>query len=120
MSRRSEIVERLASKVRFQAIDRVASGSPVSLLLTMSTGNVNTPRIAHIRARRHVALKSAHAALTQMLETGQCIIDAPMVEDVPTLLQDLRTAGAVATLFPPYPDAKQNDEPDNGSAGPMR
>ena len=48
-------------------------------------------------------LRTAHAALTEMVDTGRAFVTVPCVEDIRTLKDDLSSAGVIATIHAPQP-----------------
>lgn len=100
MSTKSKFMERFGPQVRARDIDRVSSGSPVRLSLTQASA-ANTPEAARILMRRHVPLRAAHTALTDMIENGTGYIQVPVVEDVATLREELFSIGVIAKVHAP-------------------
>ena len=102
MSTTSKFMERFGQQVRTRDVARVSSGSPVRLSLVSEAG-ANTPKAARILVKRHVALRTAHAVLTEMVDQGKAYLTVPCVEDLPTLKRDLASAGIVAKVHAPQP-----------------
>lgn len=100
MSTKSKFMERFGPQVRTQDVDRVSSGSPVRLRLTHDPA-VNTPEAARSLMMRHVPLRAAHTALTEMIEKGVGYILVPVVEDVTALQQELLAIGVTAKVHAP-------------------
>jgi len=93
-------MERFGQQVRTRDVNRVSSGSPVRMSLSHAPA-ANTPEAARILMRRHVTLRAAHAALTDMIEKGKGYIAVPVVEDVATLQTELRSVGVIARIHAP-------------------
>jgi len=100
MSTKSKFMERFGPQVRARDVDRVSSGSPVRLSLTQASG-ANTPEAARILMKRHVPLRAAHTALTDMIESGTGYVLVPVVEDVATLRDELSSIGVIAKVHAP-------------------
>ena len=54
------------------------------------------PEAARILIRRHVAPRQAHAALTELVDSGRSYLTVPKVEDLAVLQRELLAAGIVA------------------------
>lgn len=102
MSTKSSLLERFGQRVQIQDVDRVSSGSPVRLVLR--PGAVpNTPEAAIVFLRRHLPMGAAHAALTEMIDTGRAYVAVPMVENLAILIDDLAVKGVLAKPHAPGP-----------------
>lgn len=96
MSTKSSLKERFGQRVQIREIDRVPSGSPVRLSLRLGD-SPNTPEAARILARRHVSLRTAHRALSDLLAGARsAVLLAPCVEDRDRLLSELAAVGVFA------------------------
>lgn len=95
MSNTLKFVERFAPRVQVRDASPVASGSPVRVSLTFRPG-ANTPEAARHLIRRHVPPRAAHAALTEMVDSGRAYVNVPKVEDLETLQRELLAVGIVA------------------------
>src|SRR5690606_34869702 len=100
MSTQSKFMERFGQQVQARGVDRVSSGSPVRLSLTSDT-TANIPEAARLLAQRHVTLRSAHAALTDMTDKGKGYVLAPAVDDLAKLQDELRAVGVLAKVHAP-------------------
>lgn len=100
MSTPSKFMERFGQQVQARDVDRVPSGSPVRLSLTQEA-TANIPEAARLLAQRHVTLRSAHAALTDMTDKGRGYVLAPAVDDLARLQDELRAVGVVAKVHAP-------------------
>jgi len=100
MSTQSKFMERFGQQVQTRAVDLVQSGSPVRLSLSQN-GTPNVPEAARVLARRHVSLRSAHTALTDMTSKGVGYVLAPAVEDLQKLQEELSAVGVVAKVHAP-------------------
>ena len=100
MSTKSKFMERFGQQVQIRDVDRVSSGSPVRLSLTQASG-ATTPEAARILMKRHVSMRAAHTALTEMIENGTGYILVPVVEDVATLRGELSSIGIIAKVHAP-------------------
>lgn len=88
----SKLAERFGPRVRIASTPKVPAGSPVRLRLGYRQG-ANTVKAAVILARRHMPLRTAHAALTDMLESGGVDVAVPCVEDLEILTRELEAIG---------------------------
>lgn len=52
-------------------------------------------------ARRHLPLRAAHAALTELMSSGQIWIELPVVEDMRAVIRDLAEVGVAAKVYEP-------------------
>jgi hypothetical protein len=52
-------------------------------------------------------LSDAHAAVTQLFDEGEAIVDVPVVEDVGALVRELAECNAVATALQAEPASVQ-------------
>ena len=95
----SKLKEQFARLGRVRAIDRVASGSPVDLVIRPSDGlaKVRTIDATMALAKRHMTMLKAKRAVEAMVETGETTVSIPMVENFRALVADLRQAGVKAT-----------------------
>lgn len=75
---------------------------------------VNTPEAARILMKRHVLLRTAHAVLSEMLETGVGYIQVPVVEDFDTLREELRAVGVTAKIHAPAKISAREVREDTG------
>lgn len=92
--------ERFARLGPVRAIDRVASGSPVGLLLVpvADHARVLTVSVAIELARRGMSLLQAKRAVEEMLDQGRVYVRLPVVEDVAGLIGTLRGLEVVACV----------------------
>ena len=90
--------ERLARLGPIQALDRVPSGSPETLVLRPADGLAKVQTIAATLAlaRRGMTLLRAKRAVEAMVELGEAIAHVPTVESAAMLAGDLKTAGIEA------------------------
>jgi DNA-binding transcriptional regulator YiaG len=104
MSTKQWLKERSGPRARVRDVDRVPSGSPARLRLRLEPGIApNTPKAAAALARRHVPLARAHAAMTRLIRDGAAAIEAPRVESLEALVDELAQAGVRATRQAPLP-----------------
>jgi DNA-binding transcriptional regulator YiaG len=80
----------------------VSSGSPARISLRFRAG-ANTPEAARILVRRHLPLKTAHNALTDMIDHGRAYVTVPRVEDMQSLKDELSSVGVIARVHAPHP-----------------
>ena len=80
----------------------MSSGSPVRVSLSYRPG-ASTPEAARILVRRHLPLRTAHAVLTEMIDSGRTFVTVPCVEDVRSLMGELLAVGIVAKVHGPRP-----------------
>lgn len=97
MSIKSLLRGRAGPRVQIQDVDRVPSGLPVRLRLRLLHLTPDTVSAARILARRHLSLRKAHAALTQVLADGVSLVAVPMVEDMAALTAELASVGVAAS-----------------------
>jgi DNA-binding transcriptional regulator YiaG len=102
MSTKSELMARFGQRVRILDVDRVSSGSPVRLVLRRG-GLPNTPEAAVCLLRRHLPMRAAYTALTEMMDTGLAYVSVPMVENVAVLIDELALLGVLAKQHAPGP-----------------
>lgn len=95
MSNTSKFMARFGHQVQVRAVDRVKSGSPVRLSLSFEPG-ANTPEAARILVRRHLSVRAAHGALTEMVENGKSYVVVPCVENLRKLKRELKKVGVIA------------------------
>ncbi len=95
--------EFLARQAPTPAADRVSSGSPARYLIEYNPKRngkaVYTIIAAKALTRRHVTLRRAHAAVTEVVATGRAIIDVPCVEDRETFERELRDCQLIVTRY---------------------
>ncbi len=93
---------RLGPQLQLRAVDRTASGSPERLLLRPRPGaSTDTVSAARALVRRHLPLRAAHHALTQLLQAGEVVVAVPQVENPIILLAELHEAGIEARRHAP-------------------
>jgi DNA-binding transcriptional regulator YiaG len=93
---------RLGPRVQLRDVDRTGSGSLERLLLRRRPGtSADTVSAARALVRRHLPLRAAHHALTQLLQAGEVVVAVPQVEDAGRLLTELRDAGLDARRHAP-------------------
>ena len=102
MSTTSKFMERFGQRVRTRDVVRVSSGSPVRLSLACRQG-ASTPEAARILMKRHLPLRTAHAALTEMVDHGKAFVTVPCVEDLQAFKNELSSVGVVAKVHAPRP-----------------
>ena len=107
MSTKSSLKERLGPRVQIQDVVRVASGSPGRFLLKADRYAVKGPQAALALTKRYMPLSDAHAAVTQLFDEGEAIVDVPVVEDVGALVRELAECNAVATALQAEPASVQ-------------
>jgi putative transcriptional regulator len=101
---RSKLKERLERLGRVRGIDRVASGSPVDLVLRPSPDReLKTIDATMTLARRGMTMLRAKRAIEAMLADGEVAVAAPTVEDFGVLAGELRTAGVEASRIATEP-----------------
>lgn len=113
MSTKSKFMERFGQQVRARDVDRVLSGSPVRMSLTLVPG-ANTPEAARILMKRHAPLRTSHAVLTEMLEKGVGYILVPVVEDFDALRAELEAIGVIAKVHAPMKISAREVREDTG------
>ncbi len=94
----SAFKERLERLGRVWGVDRVASGSPVDLVLRPGPdrAKIKTIDATMALARRGLTMLRAKRTIEAMLEDGEVAVEVPTVEDWTTLARDLRKAGVEA------------------------
>ena len=87
--------ERLEQLGRGQGISRVASGSPVDLILRPGPDldRIRTIDATKALARRGMSMSDAKQAIEVMLDNGEVAVEVPTVEDLGVLADELRLAG---------------------------
>jgi len=60
---------------------------------------VNGPQAALVLAKRHMPLRDAHAAITLLFESGQVVVDVPVVENAKAFVSELAKCNVVASLL---------------------
>lgn len=104
MSTRSSLLERFAPRVQIQDADRVADGSAERLRLRpLSGARLDAPEAARLLVRRHLPIRTAHAALSEMADSGEAFVTVPRVEDIATLKTELAAVGVAAGRHAPAP-----------------
>jgi DNA-binding transcriptional regulator YiaG len=53
--------------------------------------------------KRHLPLRTAHAALTDMVDHGKAFVTVPCVEDLQALKEELSSVGIIAKMHAPRP-----------------
>jgi putative transcriptional regulator len=94
----SRLKERLGRLGRVRGVDRVASGSPVDLVLRPGPdrARIKTIDATLALARRGMTMLRAKRAIEAMLDDGEVAVEVPTVEDLDALTRDLRNAGIEA------------------------
>ncbi|BDA83843.1 hypothetical protein Sa4125_13850 [Aureimonas sp. SA4125] len=88
--------------MQIRDVDRVAGGSPERLSLRLAPdSSANTPEAARILARRHLSLRTAYAALTELADRGRAYVTVPSVEDLTFLKSELASVGVLARRHAP-------------------
>ncbi|MGE0422266.1 MAG: helix-turn-helix domain-containing protein [Reyranellaceae bacterium] len=99
----SSLKEHLARREPIPAADRVSSGSPGRYLIEYDPKRngkaVYTVVAAKALTRRHVTLRRAHAAVTEVVATGRAIVEVPCVEDRETFERELRDCRLIVTRY---------------------
>jgi len=97
-----ELKERLERLGPIQAIDRVRSGSAVTLVLRPCNGVAGVRTIDLVRhlVRRGLTLLRAKRAVETMIDRGFVTIRLPTVESKRALANDLAAAGVTAAAVP--------------------
>jgi putative transcriptional regulator len=105
MSNISSLQERLARLGPVRGIDRVPSGSPVALTLTLrgKLADLKTVSATLALAKRHLPMLRGKRAMEALLATGRATVLVPVVEDVAALTADLAAHGVAATVLPDGP-----------------
>src|SRR5580658_1866843 len=105
MSNTSSLKELLARLGPVRGIDRVPSGSPVALTLTLGCklAELRTVSAALALAKRHLPMLRGKRAMEALLETGRAYVLVPVVEDTPALISDLAAHGVAAAVLPDGP-----------------
>ena len=101
---RSSLRDRLGPRVRYRAIERVSTGSPMALSFTRTVANPDTPEAARSLARRHMSMAEAHRLMTDLvkLELGATLVaEVPFVDDFDVLRSELAACGIAATAASP-------------------
>jgi DNA-binding transcriptional regulator YiaG len=88
--------ELFARAERTPGVVRVTSGSPAVYALSRTRRSPRTISIAQALLRRHVTLKQAHAAVTELLVEPQVIVELPMLESAEAFEQEVEANGATA------------------------
>ena len=81
---------------RTPGVVRVTSGSPAVYALRRTRRSPATISIAFALLRRHVPLKQAHAAVTDLLVEPSVTVELPMLEDSQAFEEEVGAHGAVA------------------------
>lgn len=63
----------------------------------------NTPEAARLLVKRKLSLRTAHAALTEMVDNGKAFVTVPCVENLKVLQDELSSAGVIAKVHAPRP-----------------
>jgi DNA-binding transcriptional regulator YiaG len=72
--------------------------------LSLASGqDANTPEAARILVRRRLPVRTAHAVLTDMVDTGKAYVTVPCVEDRRALTDELSAVGVIAKVHAPRP-----------------
>jgi DNA-binding transcriptional regulator YiaG len=105
MSNSSSLKELLARLGPVRGIERVSSGSPVALTLTLGgkLAELKTVSAALTLAKRHLPMLRGKRAMEALLETGRAYVLVPVVEDVAALVADLAAHGVAAAVLPDGP-----------------
>lgn len=102
MSTRSSLLERFGQRVQVQDAPRVSAGSPERLSLRLLRGSRrDTPEAARILVKRHLPIRTAHAALTELVDHGETFLTVPCVEDLSALKAELAEVGVLACRHAP-------------------
>ena len=101
----SKLKGRLERLGRVRDVDRVASGSPVDLVLRPGPdrAKIKTIDATMALARRGMTMLRAKRAIEAMLEDGEVAMEVPTVEDLDALARDLRKAGVEAARIATAP-----------------
>ena len=75
----------------------MTSGSPAVYGLSRTRRSPATISIAQALIRRHVTLKQAHTAITDLLVEPSVIVELPMLEDAKAFEKEVEAHGATAT-----------------------
>jgi putative transcriptional regulator len=88
-----------------RVIDRVSSGSPVALTLTLGgkLAELKTVSAALALVTRHLPMLRGKRAMEALLETGRAYVLVPVVEDTAALIADLAAHGVAAAALPDGP-----------------
>ena len=95
---RSKLKERIERLGPVRGVDRIASGSPVDLVLRPGPdrAKIKTIDATMALARRGMTLLRAKRAIEALLDDGEVSVEVPTVEDLAALARDLRKAGIEA------------------------
>ena len=93
----SSLRERFARAERIPGVSRVTSGSPAVYALSRTRRSPATISIAQALLRRHVTLKQAHAAVTDLLVEPRVIVELPVLESAEDFEKEVEAHGARAT-----------------------
>jgi DNA-binding transcriptional regulator YiaG len=96
-----ELKARLERLGPVRDIVRVASGSPVNLILRLQTDlrATNSIDAVHALAYRGMTLLRAKRAVEAVIEVGEALVHVPTVEDMAAFADALRTAGFKVVLI---------------------
>ena len=96
---------RLARLGPVRGIDRVPSGSPVALALTLGgeLAAIKTVSAALALAKRHLPMLRGKRAMEALVDTGRAYVLVPVVEDVAALIAELAAYGVAGTVVPDAP-----------------
>ncbi|HEY4170754.1 MAG TPA: helix-turn-helix domain-containing protein [Reyranella sp.] len=89
--------ELFARAERIPGVARVTFGSPAVYALRRTRRSPGTIRIAQALMRRHVSVKQAHTAITDLLVEPSVIVELPMLENAKAFEQEVEGQGAQAT-----------------------
>jgi putative transcriptional regulator len=94
----SKLKERLERLGPVRGVDRVASGSPVDLVLRPrhDRARIKTIDATMALARRGMTMLRAKRAIEAVLDDGEVAVEVPTVEDFAALARDLSRAGVEA------------------------
>jgi len=107
----SSLRERFAGLGPIRAVDRVSSGSPVTLVLRLPPVRAipKTIDAMFAPARRGLAMLRAKRTIEALMEDGRIFVNLPTVEDRSALTAELATAGSAAAVVEPAttPDVRR-------------
>jgi hypothetical protein len=87
--------------VQVRGVDRVQSGSRVTLLLLCETSRNNAPGTTRALLKRHLPIREAKSAAERLFDEGQAVVEIPMVESVDALRAELADCHVEARVLPP-------------------
>lgn len=93
-----ELKSKLARLGPTRTVDRVESGSAVTLVLRPDGKRQKTIDATESLARRGLSMLKAKRAIEAAIEQGESVVAVPTVEDMRTLASELQATGFQATV----------------------